>query len=156
MSIKADIDRGIEIRQEMKALKLELDALELRLIAAARAGEHVPLSETSREGRRFLARGTEKVVPVIFTADKLISSFAENSAMHQKISAISPGFYQQFFRRKVLFERSIEEGNRFRKTVAEMLGADAPAFITACVSRDKDGITKSDEKIHWDRAEEVA
>ena len=154
MSIKADIDRGLEIRAELEKLTTELKDIEVRVKHAALHGEQIDLADADREGRQFLATGTSSIVPVVFTADKLIGSFKLNTPIHNKIlAALGPkhiGMLPEFFAREVKFDNQFESGKKFRSRAGELLDTDAPAFITARVARDKDGIPKSDIKILWD------
>ena len=164
VEIALDVERGLAIRKEMDALKAELKAIEERLEAAGLEGEQVELNDPEREGRQFLAQGEKHIVPVVFTADLLIKSFKFPSAHYTRItSAIPEGFAESgaqglvaFFDRSVAYESRFDSGKKFRAHADELLGKDAPAFITACLARDKHGIPKSAIKIEWDRATEVA
>ena len=149
MSVRADVDRGLEIRATMEKLKSELKDIETRLQMAALQGEQVPLVDADREGRQYLAAGTARVVPVILTADMLMGSFMANSQPHRDIQAIAGAEFGMFFKAVHKFENRFESGKKFRATAAELLGLDAPRLITACVARDKDGIAKSAVKIMW-------
>ena len=157
MSIKADVDRGLEIRATVEKLAKEMKEITARLTQAALHGEQVELTDADREGRQYLATGTERVVPIILTADKLIGEFAANSEKHKTILAVTPdrlGPLLEFFKPVNKFENRFDNGKKFRARAFELLGKDAPQFITACVARDKDGIAKSDIKIMWDDAAE--
>lgn len=152
MSLRADIDRGLEITAELEQLTAELKDIEARVRHAALHGEQVELNDADREGRQFLAAGTQCVVPVILTADKLIGSFKASSPAHIKIVNALGGkahHLTDFFDRQVKFENRFDSGKKFRAIAAETFGDRAPAFITACVMRDKEGIPKSDIKIGW-------
>lgn len=153
MSIRNDIDRGLDIRAEMEKLATELKDIEVRVKHAALHGEQVELNDADREGRQFLAHGSERIVPVILTADKLIASFKDSSPAFIKITnALGPdiALFSSFFDREVKFSSRFDSGKKFRAVAAEMLGDRAPGFITACVLLDKDGIARSDIKIMWD------
>lgn len=149
------VDRGLEIRKQLKTLQHELKLIEEGLQKAGLEGEQVELKDADRDGRRFLARGGDAVVPIIFTADKLVQSFTAGSPIEQKIRAQSGGFFGDFWKPVNGFETLIKDGKRFRAQARELLADGAPAFITACVSRDKYGVAKSDVKIGWEDAEEV-
>lgn len=158
MSIQADIERGIQIRAQRKKLDGELKDIEARLenFGLKHPEDHVELVDAEREGRRWLARGSEHIVPVIFTADKVVSSFKANSPQHIKIiNALGGEAFKigKFYRREVKFESVFDNGKKFRKEAGEIFGDRAPLFITACVARDKNGIPKSDVKFLWDDAE---
>lgn len=150
MSIKANVDRGLEIRATIKTLQTELDKIEGELMAAALAGEQVPLQDTDREGRQYLARGTGHIVPVVLTADLITGSFAANSEKHRTIGAAANLHLTEFYRPVSKYENRFESGKKFRQKAAEVLGLDAPAFITACIARGADGIAKSAIKVVWD------
>lgn len=153
MSIRADIDRGLEILAELEKLETELKNIEVRVKHAALHGEQVELKDADREGKQYLAAGSDRIVPVILTADKLLGSFADGSKQHiiitNAIGTQNVPRLTQFFKRTVKFENVFESGKKFRTTADELLGKSAPAFITACLARDKDGIPKSDIKIMW-------
>ena len=152
MSIKADVDRGIEIRKLMIELKAELEGIDARLETAGLEGEQKELEDPEREGRQYLAKGTSAVVPVIFTADLLRGEFQRGSVAHHSISAAGCGEMGQFYKPFSGFANVFKNGKKFRAHATEILGEHAPAFITACVARDKQGIAKSAVKVDWDRA----
>ena len=149
MSVRADVDRGLEIRETMEKLKTELKDIETRLQMAALQGEQVELKDAERDGRQFLARGSDRSVPVIITADLITGSFAANSEKHREIQAVAESLLTKFYKPVSKYESRFESGKKFRLQAAELLGLSAPAFITACVARDKDGIAKSAVKIMW-------
>lgn len=154
MSIKADVDRGLEIRAQMEKLKAELKDIETRLHHAALHGEQVELNDADREGRQYLAAGTQRVVPVILTADLIIGEFGKNSPRHVEIlEAVQNDAAKvyPFFKAVNKFENRFDSGKKFRLQAAEVFGKDiAPKFITACVARDKEGIARSSIKVAWD------
>jgi len=154
--IRADVDRGLAIVDEMARLQEELDLIESRLEAAGLEGEQVELNDPDREGRQFLAQGSKSVVPVVFTADLIVQSFQVDSDVHRRIVlAIPAGHYiRDFFRSVRVFKTLFDSGKQFRAKAAELLGDSAPAFISACLQRDKDNIPKSKVRIEWQRAEE--
>lgn len=157
MSIKADVDRGLEIVAEQKRLKKELEKIQERLEKAGLAGDQVALEDDERDGRQFLATGSQKIVPVIFTADLIMKSFQEGSPAHAEISSAIPDmfFLRRFYAPAEKWESAIDSGKIFRKRADELFGKAAPAFISACLSRDKDGVPKSQIKVDWSRASEV-
>jgi len=150
MSIRNDVDRGLEIREQMDKLKIELKDIETRLQMAALRGEQVDLVDAERDGRQFLAKGSERVLPVILTADLLIGSFMANSETHRAVLNIAGFQFGTFYKSVHKFENRFADGKKFRAAAAELLGLDAPRLITACVARDKDGIAKSAIKIMWE------
>ena len=155
MSLRADIDRGLEIREEMEKLAAELKEIDTRVKHAALHGEQVDLADPEREGRQFLAAGSKLVVPVVLTADKLIGSFKPSSPAHVKIlnALIEQSHHLgKFFDREIKFVNRFDSGKKFRSEAVAVLGPKAPAFITSCVATDRDGIAKSDIKIMWDDA----
>lgn len=156
MSLQALVDRGFAIKAEMAKLKTELDEIEEKLQKAGLAGEHHELKDADREGRRFLARGSKKILPVVFTADKIVGSFKKNSDVHTRIAALAHGHLASFYAETITFENVHKDGKAFRTAADHILGKTfAPPFITASLSVDKHGIPKSDVKIEWDKAEEI-
>lgn len=149
------VDRGLQIVAELERLKVEKKEIdeELEKRGLERSAEHVDLKDEDREGKRWLAAGSEKIVPVVFTADKLVGSFAKGSPVHLKILNAAEDQLQTFFKRVEGFENRFDNGKKFRNIAREILGDKAPAFITACLARDKNGVPKSDIKIEWDKAE---
>jgi hypothetical protein len=157
MSIRADVDLGLGIKKRIAELETELEAIEDRLVQAGLDGDQVELVDPEREGRQFFARGSEQIVPVVFTADLLIKTFAYGSIPHGKITdALSGHPMGDFFRQVRGFATQFESGKKFRAHAAELLGGAAPKFISACLSRDKEGTPKSQIKVEWGRSEEVA
>lgn len=151
------VDRGLAIRRELNALSDELKQIENALreagLTASATGNVEPLKDAEREGRRWLAHGTQRTVPIIFTADKLIGSFTLNSKSHQVIEPVAAGHLDVFFKRTTTFENRFDSGKKFRATATRLFGHNAPPFITACLARDKAGLPRSDIKIEWDHAE---
>jgi hypothetical protein len=149
------VDRGIRVRRELKRLKAELDDIEATLKAVGLSREHECLVDADREGRRWMASGSEVVVPVIFTADKIMGSFAINSAKHQQIKLHAGDAFPEFWKPIHTYENRFDDGKKFRKRADEVLGPKAPSYVTACLARDKAGLPKSDVRVEWDRAEET-
>lgn len=157
MSLQTDIDRGLEIVVEIEALKTELSALTERVKRAALNGPQIPLEDADRDGTQFIARGTEKLVPVVITADYLAASFTNLSPKHEEVLAALPHRQPQltdFYQPKTTWERGIDDGKDFRRLAREMLAECAEPFIVACLARDRHGIPKNAVKIGWDRARE--
>jgi hypothetical protein len=155
-SVKTLVDRGLSIRARIAKDKEELRLIEEQLEQAALTGEQVDLVDEEREGKQFLAEGTKQIVPVIITADLIIGSFQKDSAHHTRISEAAKTKLLAFFRPKTVYENLFDSGKKFRSQAAEILGEDAPEFITACLSRDKHGVPKNAIKVDWDRATEAA
>jgi hypothetical protein len=154
MTTKQAVDRGLKIRAQINTLTKELEAIEAHLERAALNGEQIPLEDEDLEGRQFLARGTEKVIPVVLTSDLLIKSFADGSPVHKAINLYcSVANLPKFFKPMKTWKTVIDSAKRFRAHAAEILGPGmAGNFIDACKARDKHGVPKSHTKIHWDRA----
>jgi hypothetical protein len=156
--VRADVDRGLEIRDEIEKLEVELKDIDARLKEAALLGEQVELTDADREGRQFLATGSERIVPVILTSDMIVGEFAMTSDRQMTVMDSLHSFddrhekFIEFFKPVRKFENRFDSGKKFRALAAEILGEKAPAFITACVARDKDGIPKSAIKVMWDDA----
>ncbi len=158
-AIALDVDRGVEVVAQIGKLKEELNGITARLTADAlmRPDEHEPLKDADREGRQYLAVGSRYELPLIITADKIVGQFQLNSPTEKRIltrlAAIALEDKLPFFFQKVtVWEGCFDDGKEFRAAAAEHLGEHAPAFIAACVARDKDGIPKSDIKIAWESA----
>ena len=146
------VDRGIVLVQEIAVRKAELERIEKALKAAGLDGEHQQLKDAAREGRRFLAPGTGIVVPVVFSADLLIASFAPESETHAKLTGLAGDKLGEFFVLKPSYEKVIDDGKLFRARADEVLGAVAPAFITSCLQRKKGGIPKTKVSVEWKEA----
>ena len=152
--IREDVDRGLQIAAMLTKLKEALRALETRLKMDAldRPDEHEPLADQEREGRQFLAIGTELVLPIVMTADKLVQTFGEGSKVGQRIVAAADGHLADFYTRSITHGIAFEDGKAFLAAAVAILGEKAPAFIAACVAVDKDGIGKSDIRVEWQQA----
>lgn len=152
--IRKDVDRGAEIVAEMAALKREKESIEARLKQDAldRPDEHEPLADAEREGRQFLARGSKSVVPIVFTADLLVKSFATGSKLHSRIYTAAGRDdirLHSFYAPANKFEAVIKDGLAFRRKAPEIFGELAPGFIAACRALDKHGVPKSAIKVEW-------
>ncbi len=152
-SITADVDRGLQIHAEIEALEIELAEITLRLENAGLKAHQVDLKDADREGRRYLAKGSKCIIPIVFTADKIVGEFRAKTPVHLRIEAASGIQFTYFFRSVHKFENLYDDGKMFRARAAELLEDKAPAFITACLARDKEGHPKSDIKIQWDAPE---
>jgi len=155
MNVRALVDRGIELRAEIKKLQKELDGIEVALESAGYEGTHRELKDEDREGRRWMAAGSRLIIPVVFTADKIVSSFKKDSPQHTRAAAAAAGKLGEFYLPATTFENRFKDGKQFRKAADETLGQAAPGFITVCLARDKHGVPKSDVKIAWEDAEPV-
>jgi len=153
MKLTAAVDRGAAITAEIAKLKTELDSCEQIILFSALLGDHVDLADPEREGKQYFANGNTVTVPVVFTSDLVAGSFAEDSILHNRAKEVAGLKLSEFYKRKVNFELISKSGLAFRREVAATFdAATAPQVITACLSRDKNGIPKSQTKIVWDRA----
>ena len=162
MSIRALVDRGFELRGEIAVRQKELNGIISKLEAAGlkagAAGRHEELVDAARDGTRWLARGSDAAVPIIFTADKLVGSFQRDSAKHQAIKAAlgdQVNELNRFYKPVSGYETRFKDGKQFRSEADKVLAGLAPGFITACVARDKAGIALSDVRIDWDHSDPV-
>lgn len=146
------VDRGLAVVAQIDTLKAELKQIEAQLKKAGLAGRHTELADAERDGRKFEARGSTTVVPVIFTADLLVKSFAQYSTTHALIQAKAGDRLDHFYTLTPTYETAFQDGKQFRAEADAMLGEDAPAFITACLQRGKGGIPKSQVKFEWKTA----
>lgn len=154
--IAHDVARGLEIKKQQKALAAELKAIENRLEQAGLEGDQIPLQEEDREGRQFLAASEDRIVPVIFESDQIIASFKPDSEIHKTIAERAGIQLPAFYSDSRSFNRVPKDGQSFRRAAREILGTAAPAFINACLQRDKGGIPKNRTVIAWDNARDVA
>ena len=113
MSIRADVDRGLEIREQLEKLSTELKDIQVRLAHAALHGEQIELTDADREGRQYLARGTTAIVPVILTADKLMGEFAANSPKHELVKLAARGKLLDFYKPANKFVNRFDNGKKF-------------------------------------------
>lgn len=152
--ISQDIERGLELRATIKAHQTELKTIEKRLESAGLEGEQIPLQEADREGRQFLARSPKLglIVPVVFESDQIIASLQPDTATHEALSIISGRHFGAFWQPVSSLARIQKDGQSYRATAREMLGAVAPKFIAASLQRDKSGIPKNRTIIAWDQA----
>lgn len=146
------VDRGVVLVKEIAERDGELKRIEKALKNVALEGEHQELKDAAREGRRFLALGTGIEVPVVFSADLLIASFAPESPTHTHLAALAGPKLDQFFVLRPSFEKVFDDGKAFRAHADKVLGDDAPAFITACLQKKKGGIPKNKVTVEWKEA----
>ena len=152
MSVKADVDRGLQIRAELQRLEDELAEIETRLKKAGLAGEHVDLVDDELEGKQWIAQGTTAAVPVIFTSDLLMKTFGHETIMHGRIAAVAGERLTEFYKPVTTWKTLCDSPKLFRRNAAAILGDKAPEFVSACVVRDKFGVPRSQIKIDWGRA----
>lgn len=156
--IAADVERGIFLKAEIAKLQAELKAIESRLEQAGLQGEQIPLEESEREGRQYIAVGKEKIIPVRFESDQLIASIKPESDEHAAVVAILGDKFPLFFKDTRSFERKHkDDANKFRTFARKQLEPDTYAqLIAACVAKTKDGIPKSKTVIAWNEAKPLA
>lgn len=156
MSLKSDIDRGLEITTQMEKLKAELKQIKERVEAAALKGPHIPLEDPARDGTQYLAQGSDRIVPVVVTADFLTKSFAGGSQRHMAMQILAGKQLGHFYQPKTTFEREQEDGKVFRAMARDILGGEtAESFIATCLARDKHGMPINAVKIEWARARAI-
>jgi hypothetical protein len=154
--IAADVARGIQIKAEIARLLFELKAIEARLETAALEGEQIPLEDAEREGKQYLARGSDQIVPVRFESDQIAGSFDPDSSMHQAATLIAAGQLDKFYKDTRKFIRVPKDGNAFRKLARQLLTSRAFAdLIQACTVRNKAGMAQSKTVIAWDDAKPI-
>jgi hypothetical protein len=149
------VDRGLVLRREIAEREEELKVVESNLVNFAQDGEQAPLVDEDREGKQFLARGSKVIVPVVFTADKIVGSFKDGAALQTQLRTLAGDNLKWFYAPTRQWKMVPKNGKMFRFEAGRMLGPAGPAFITACLDRDKHGIPKSDIKIDWERAKEI-
>lgn len=151
--IAADVDRGAELHRQIAALQGELKTIEARLKSAALEGETQPLQDAEREGRQFIARGRNVVLPVIIESDQLIASFAPDSQTHQALLDAAGDQLPVLWREERKFVRVPRDGQAYRVALREHFAPDVAArILESSLQRDKLGIAKSRILVPWDRA----
>lgn len=155
MTTPQAVDRGLEIRAQIAELEDQLSIIEEHLRQAALQGEQVELQDPDREGRQWIAHGTETTVPVVLTADLITQSFQDGSILHARLEGMANGKLPLLYRPVTTWKILPKTGKAFRIEAAALLGETAPAFISAATIRDKTGIPKSQIKVEWNRAEEL-
>lgn len=155
--IAADVARGLEIKSEILKLTAELKAIEARLESAGLEGEQVPLLDENREGKQFLARGSQHILPVRFESDLILGSFEIDSPTHLEIGAICGDLLPRFFRPSTKLDRVPKDGEAFRKLARTLLEpAPFAQLIRAATARDKNQIAKCRTVVAWDDAKQLS
>jgi len=155
-TIEQDIERGLAIQEEIKALQAELKQIEARIQAVAEQGTQVPLKEADREGKKYPATGTKNIVPVIFESDLIIASFEPDSPTHHRLAEIAGKKLNLFFREVRRFERVQDDGREFRRKARATFEPDPFAqFVQAATAVKKGGIAKSRVYVAWKEAEPI-
>jgi hypothetical protein len=150
VTLRELVDRGIELRRQIKEQQAELKQIEQRLEALGLRGPQEELADPERDGRRFLARGSTCIIPVVFCADKLVASFKDGGNQHEKVAAAAGDRLADFYELNKVHKVRFETGKKFRAVATDLLGPKTGALVTACLQRDKFGVPKSDTKILWD------
>ena len=155
--ISQDIERGLDLRTQIKAAQTELKTIEKRLEQAGLEGEQIPLQEADREGRQFLARSPKLglLIPVVFESDQIIASIIPGTQTHADLSTIAGEHFGSFWTAINKLDRVAKDGQAYRKTARQILGPDAPDFVAASLQRDKTGIPKSRTIIAWENAKSI-
>lgn len=155
--ISKDVGRGLEIRAQLATLRTELKQIETRLEEAGLSGPQVPLQEADREGKQFIARGTEHAVPVRFESDQLIASFPADGPLHRQLSDIAGDKFFELFKESHKYERATSDGYKFRSLARTLLEpTEFAKLIRSCTARDKSGLARSKTVIAWDDAKPIA
>jgi len=153
--IPALTDRVAELNTEIARLAEERDAIEARLKAYAlkHTEKHEPLKDEKREGRRLSLAGSTHRVGVIIASDLIIGSFPDNGPKHKELLEVlcdefsegeAPKQLRKFFDPPSKWENKLDNGVKFRASVAERLPARIAArFIAACTQVDKFGVKKN-------------
>lgn len=158
-TLRENIDRGLAIIAQIELLQAEYKEIEAAIKSAAleRPAEHVALEDPEREGRQFLAAGSDLVVPVVMTADSIMKSFQKGSPAHLKIAALAGDRLAEFYVEPSAYEAVLDDGKLFRARAREVFGeAKGPHFVAACLARKANGTPKSAIKIEWKRAAAAA
>jgi hypothetical protein len=157
--LRALTDEGLTLKGEIDAREKRLKEIEKQLKAYAEQHPtlHVPLKDEDREGTRLICAGTEKVVPVVFTSDLIMQSIPDGSDKLAEIRGLAENHFGAFYKRTVTFEAAVTKASKFDgkgfRALARELLPDPEAFISACVRKNKDGISVSQTKVAWDEAE---
>lgn len=151
--IQSDVDRGLAIASQIKDLQWELKIIEKRLEQAALEGVTEPLQDEAREGRQFIALGSEVKLPVIIESDQIIASYAPHSETEKALESLCGSMVNYLYKPATKFERVPKDGKAYRAAAFDYFGADLGAkIISASIQRDKNGIPRSRIIIPWDRA----
>lgn len=158
--ISTDIERGIQLRAQIKTAQAELKTIEKRLEQAGLEGDQIPLQEADREGRQYLARSPKLglIVPVIFESDQIVASFRDGSVMAEDLQTFCDAReirLYEFFAPVTTYTRLAKDGQNFRKFARQTLGPAAAEFVSRCLQRDKDNIPRSRTIIAWDNAKPI-
>lgn len=147
------VDHGLTLHRRIAADTAALKKIVSQLEAAALTGEQQPLNDPDRDGRQYLAIGTNETVPIILTADILAQTFADGSAIHKSATYIVGDDLRLFYRPITTWKMLAKSGKAFRQEAHDQLAPDqAVHLITAVTARDKDGVPKSTIRTEWDRA----
>lgn len=155
--ISTDIERGITLRESVKVAQAELKQIEKRLEQAGLSGTQIPLQESDREGRQFLAKceSLNLVIPVIFESDQIMASVQPGTEVFRDLKDSAKGFFSKFWQPISKYDRLQKDGQAYRKAARETLGSDAPLFISKSLQRDKSGIPKSRTIIAWENSKSL-
>ena len=154
-AISSLVDRGLLLRAQIQEAEDELSVIEKKLKTEALRGEQVELADAEREGRQWIALGTEAAVPVVITSDLISQTFADGSPAHARLEAIAGERLGQFYRPCTTWKMLAPSGKAFRNEAFSILGNAGAEFVSAATAKDKNGIPKNQIKVEWDRAEDV-
>ena len=90
MSVRQDVDRGLEIIAKMAELKTEMKEIETRLQLAGRQagsrGEHEALKDAERDGKQWLAKLFGGLKPGI--KPELVAAATKKATPEAKLSSM--------------------------------------------------------------------
>lgn len=159
-TVQRNVDRGIALRASIAAQEKELKLIDAALESAALEGEQQPLEDGDREGKQYLAHGSEMIVPVILESDLVKKSVPEGGEMHRAITtALGAEFADkltELFKPVQSLEMRAKDGQAYRRQLRALLPAEVAAeVLVATLSRDKHGIPKSRVLVAWERAKKI-
>lgn len=148
------IDDGLAIVNQIAQLETQLKSIELQIEQAALHGEQRDLNDPDRDGKQFLAAGTDQTVPVVLTSDIITQSFGEGTVIHARAEAIiGAERLREFYRPVTAWRLVARSGKAFRREAAGILGPEkAGDFVAAVIARDRYGVPKSQIRIEWKRS----
>jgi hypothetical protein len=129
------VERGFAIHQQLNILNEEFAAIkdQLKTEAAARPGEHIPLSDKTSEGEQWLAKGADCECRIVFPAPKIKTDLDPLQPDFKTIKVLTGDHFHSLFHRVVSYEPA--DKKTFRDDVNHLLAESAATqLLDLCTS----------------------
>jgi hypothetical protein len=129
------VQRGYALHCQFTRLGMELAAIkdQLKIKAAARPTERIPLSDTRNEGEQWIAKGPDCECRIVFPAPNIKTGFDPLEPDFKKIKQLAGEHFHSLFERVVSYQPV--DKKTFCDDVSTLLvNSDAAQLLRLCTS----------------------